>query len=181
MWLAGLGKQAIDEVVDPELGIERLHELYEAKGYSQKWIGNRLKTIDVRKELTKEWQKRGVQNNKDYGILTATIAKGTFGLTPSEHAKHKGLGKENLRDHMTNMELILTAFSEEATRMLAEKDDAQGFEQNHEAAARGGEIAGKARKNLETATGQKVVSAKNYLTTTESNNADSLPENSPPQ
>lgn len=163
MWLAGLGKQAIDEVNDPEILTERQAEIYRAKGYPESWITRRVKTIDVRKELTEEWQKRGVKEGQEYSILTATIAKGTFGMTPSEHAKLKGLDKQNLRDHMTNMELILTALSEETTRATAVKRDAQGFNENREAAERGGEVGRIALENFERVTGDKVVSEKNFL------------------
>jgi prophage antirepressor-like protein len=163
MWLAGLGKQAIEEVNNPELMTERQAELYRAKGYSEEWIKNRLQSISTRKELTDEWQKRGVKEGQEYSILTATIAKGTFGLTPSEHSQLKGLKNENLRDHMTPMELILTALSEEVTRTITVDNDAQGFNENHEAAQKGGEVGKKARLNVEKATGKKVVSATNFL------------------
>jgi hypothetical protein len=154
--------------------------LYQAKGYSDKWIKERLQTITTRRELTDEWQKRGVQESKDYSVLTATIAKGTFGLTPSEHAELKGLNKENLRDHMTSMELIFTSLSEEVTRTLAINHDAQGFNENHDVAVKGGEAARKARLNIEQVTGQKVVSPKNYLTASESDNTNTLPTTPPP-
>lgn len=163
MWLAGLGKQAIDEVNDPELLTERQAEIYRAKGYPENWITRRVKTIDIRKELTDEWKNRGVTEGKEYSILTATIAKGTFGMTPSEHAKFKGLEKQNLRDHMTNMELILTALSEEATRETTVNNDAQGFTESHEAAAIGGEMGRIAKENFERLTGGKVLSEKNFL------------------
>jgi DNA-damage-inducible protein D len=167
MWLASLGKQAIDEVNNPELMTERQAELYRAKGYSEEWIKNRLQSISTRKELTDEWQKRGVKEGQEYSILTATIAKGTFGLTPSEHGQLKGLKNENLRDHMTPMELILTALSEEVTRTITIDNDAQGFNENHEAAQKGGEVGKKARLNVEKATGKKVVSSANFLEKTQ--------------
>lgn len=163
LWLAEQGKRAIDETENPELGFERLTELYKAKGYTEEWIDRRLKGISVRKELTDEWKKRDVKEGQEFSILTATVAKGTFGLTPSEHANLKGLNKENLRDHMTPMELILTALGEEVTRTMAIKNDAQGFNENLEAAAKGGEAGGKARRNVEEITGEKVVSTSNYL------------------
>jgi DNA-damage-inducible protein D len=162
MWMAGLGKQSLDETNDPELGFERLTALYKAKGYADDWIENRLKTIGIRKELTDEWQKRGVKEGQEYAHLTATIAKNTFGVTPSEHSQLKGLEKENLRDHMTNLELLFTALGEEFTRNYAVNDDAQGFNDNQEAAMKGGNLAGDMRRNAEQK-GMKVVSPSNFL------------------
>jgi DNA-damage-inducible protein D len=163
LWLANLGKQAIDEAENPELLTERQAELYRAKGYSNEWVSQRLKTIEVRKELTDEWKGRDVKEGQEYAILTATIAKGTFGLTPSEHKNVKGLAQQNLRDHMTPLELIFTALSEETTRQFIVRDDAQGFNENHDAAQRGGTAMGNARQNYEKETGLKVVSKDNYL------------------
>ena len=119
--------------------------------------------MTVRKELTDEWKNRGVKEGQEYAILTAEIAKATFGVTPNEHSKIKGLEKENLRDHMTNLELIFAALGEEATRAIAVSEDAQGFNENHGAAVKGGNIAGKARKNLEKTTGKPVVEATNFI------------------
>ncbi len=168
MWLAEQGKRTLDETENPELMTQRQIELYKLKGYSDEWIKERLQSIDTRKRLTDEWQKRAVKEGKEYSILTAIIAKGTFGLNPSEHKKVKGLEKPNheLRDHMTPMELILTAFSEEATRQIAMRDDAKGFNENQDAAHLGGKIGGNARKNFEKTTGLNVVSSENYLPTT---------------
>jgi DNA-damage-inducible protein D len=163
LWLAQVGTEKIQETTNPEISIDRLTELYKAKGYDDIWIGNRLKTIGIRKELTDEWQKRGVGDSKEYAILTAEIAKATFGLTPSEHAQFKGLDKQNLRDHMTNLELVFTALSEEITRGETVKNDAQGFHENREMAIKGGTLAGKARKLIEDERGEKVVSAANFL------------------
>ena len=163
LWLAEQGKRAIQETENPELLSQRQIELYKAKGYTDEWITRRMKTIEVRKELTEEWQKRGVTENKYYSILTATIAKETFGLMPSEHGKLKGLDRQNLRDHMTPLELILTALGEEVTRTIAIKQDALGFNENHEAATKGGRIAGEARERVDIGTGEKVVSSENYL------------------
>jgi hypothetical protein len=163
LWLAEQGKRAIDEAENPELGFERLKEIYKAKGYPDEWIEARLKSIGIRKELTDEWQKRGVKQGQEFSILTATIAKNTFGLAPSEHAKLKGLEKENLRDHMSNLELVFTMLGEELTRVQAVKDDAQGFNENHDAAQKGGEVAGESLKNAENRMGIKVVSADNFL------------------
>ena len=163
LWLAEQGKRTIDEAENPELLTERQAELYRAKGYSNEWIQRRIQTIETRQELTDEWKKRGIQEQKDYSILTATIAKGTFGVTPSEHSKIKGLERQNLRDHMTPIELILTALSEEVTRTITVTNDAQGFNENHEAAVKGGIAGGKARRNVEEVTGIKVVSGSNFL------------------
>ena len=163
LWLASLGKQALEEAENPELLTERQAELYRAKGYSEEWIGRRVQTIETRKALTDEWKERGVKENKEYSILTATIAKGTFGLTPSEHKEIKGLERQNLRDHMTPIELIFTALGEEATRMITVENDAQGFNENHDAASEGGRMAGDARLNFENNRGKSIVSSKNYL------------------
>ena len=176
LWLASLGKQALDETNDPELLSARQAELYRTKGYTEDWITQRLQTIDTRKELTNEWKNRGVKEGQEYSILTATIAKETFGLTPSEHSQIKGLQKENLRDHMTRIELIFTALGEESTRMLAEKEDAQGFLENHEVAQKGGKFAGNARQRLEEMTGEKVVSAQNFLKSVDSDTQKELHE-----
>jgi DNA-damage-inducible protein D len=163
LWLASLGKQAIDETENPELLTERQAELYRAKGYTEEWIKRRVQSIETRKELTDEWKQRGVKEGQEYSILTATIAKGTFGLTPTEHKDIKKLDRQNLRDHMTPLELILTAFGEEVTRQITIRDDAQGFNENHEAAQRGGKVAGDARLKAETELGKKVVSSDNFL------------------
>ena len=163
LWLASLGKQAIDEAENPELSYERMVELYRAKGYTDEWIKERMQSITTRKALTEEWKNRGVKEGHEYSILTATIAKGTFGLTPSEHGKLKGLEKQNLRDHMTPLELIFTSLGEEITRSETVEADAQGFHENHEIAVKGGELAGKARKLVEDARGRKVVSTENFL------------------
>ncbi len=162
-WLAQVGYERILDIENPELGFERLKDIYRAKGYTDEWIDTRLKSIDIRKELTEEWKGRGVKEGQEYSILTAQIAKATFGLTPTEHKSLKQLDKENLRDHMTNLELIFTMLGEEATRQIAVSDDAKNFEENHDAATRGGNIAGKARKNLEKETGKAVVSPTNFI------------------
>ena len=163
LWLAQVGTERIQETENPEISIDRLTQLYQAKGYDDVWIGNRLKTIGIRKELTGEWKARGIKEGTEYSILTAEIAKATFGLTPSEHAKLKGLEKQNLRDHMTNLELVFTALSEEVTRAITVRDNAQGFNQNQEAAVSGGRFAGNARERLETEQRIQVVSTDNFL------------------
>ena len=175
LWLAEQGKRTIDEAENPELLTERQAELYRAKGYPEEWITRRVQTIETRKGLTDEWKKRGITEQQDYSILTAVIAKGTFGLTPSEHGKVKGLERQNLRDHMTPMELILTAFSEEATRQITIRDEAQGFNENHDAALIGGRIGGKALANYEQDTGLKVVSSDNFLGLKGSDKPEELP------
>lgn len=179
MWLAEQGKRTIDEAENPELLTERQAELYRAKGYTEEWIGRRVQTIETRKELTDEWQQRGVKEGQEFAILTATIAKGTFGLNPSEHAKLKGLERQNLRDHMTPMELILTAFSEEATRQITIRDNAQGFADSHEAAHIGGRIGGKALGNYEEESGLKVVSSENFLGLKGGESVKELPTDDP--
>ncbi len=163
LWLASLGKQAIDEAENPELLSERQVELYKAKGYTDEWIKRRMQTIETRKELTDEWKQRGVKEHQEYAVLTATIAKGTFGLTPNEHKDFKGLDHQNLRDHMTPLELILTAFGEEITKQFTIQQDAQGFTESFDAAQQGGAVAGEARINAENKLGVKGVSSDNYL------------------
>jgi len=163
LWLASLGKQAIDETENPELLTERQAELYRAKGYPEEWITRRVQTIETRKALTDEWKKRGITESKDYSILTATIAKGTFGLTPSEHGKVKGLDRQNLRDHMTPFELIFAALGEETTRFKTEQAAKEGYYENYQIAAESGRMTGDALKGFEDRTGIKVVSTENYL------------------
>jgi DNA-damage-inducible protein D len=176
LWLASLGKQAMDEVENPELLTERQAEIYRAKGYSEEWIGRRVQTIETRKALTDEWKQRDVKENKEYAILTATIAKGTFGLNPSEHSELKGLARQNLRDHMTPLELIFTALSEEITKRVTIQNDAQGFNENYEAAQKGGDMAGEARRNLEKKLGETVVSSENFLGLKGRETSSELPE-----
>ena len=176
LWLASLGKQAIEETENPELLTERQAEIYKAKGYPEEWIKRRVQSIETRKALTDEWKQRGVKEGQEYALLTATIAKGTFGITPSEHSQIKSLKKENLRDHMTPLELVFTALSEEITRSLSIKDDAQGFNENHDAAAYGGSVAGDARLRVEKERGLKVVSSDNFLGLKEGEKQRELPK-----
>jgi hypothetical protein len=171
-----LGKQSIDEAENPELLTERQAELYKAKGYSEEWIKRRLQTIETRKELTDEWKNRGVKEAQEYAILTATIAKGTFGLTPTEHKELKGLDRQNLRDHMTPLELIFTALGEELTRGKTVELDAQGFNENHEAAQMGGQLTGEFVAKAESQ-GYKVISNENYLGLKGNDATDELPTN----
>ena len=163
LWLAQVGRQTLVEIENPEVGIDRLTAIYQAKGYNKEWIERRLKSIDVRKELTDEWKQRDVKEGQEFSILTATIANGTFGLNPSEHSKLKGLEKENLRDHMSELELIFTMLSESATRSIAIRDDAQGFNENLDAAQKAGSATGDARRNFENNAGLKVVTGDNFL------------------
>jgi DNA-damage-inducible protein D len=163
LWLASLGKQAIDEAENPELLTERQAEIYRAKGYTEEWIKERLQSINTRKLLTDEWKQRGVKEGQEYALLTAIISKGTFGITPTEHKDLKGLERQNLRDNMTDLELIFTALGEATTRRLAIKEDAQGFNQNKDEAVKGGKAAGIALDAYETQTGLKVVSTENFL------------------
>jgi len=163
-WLARVGYERVQEIENPELAAKRMKTLYRAKGYSEDWIEKRMRGIAIREELTDEWKKRDVTTPKEYEILTAEIAKAAFGVTPSAHKKLKGLSRENLRDHMTDLELIFSMLSEAATTEITRVDDAQGFIESKRAARKGGNVAGKARKDLEKKTGKRVVSAENYLT-----------------
>ena len=166
LWLAQVGTERIQEIENPELMTERQAAMYRAKGYSEEWIAVRGKSLYIRKGLTDEWKKRGITEGHEYSILTAEIAKATFGLTPSEYRELKGLysEKHNLRDHMTDLELIYTMLGEEATRSIAVDKNAQGFDANQEAAIIGGGIASRSRIDFEKTTGRKVVSASNFLT-----------------
>jgi len=163
-WLAKVGYERVQEIEDPELATKRTRKLYRAKGYSEAWIEKRMRGIAVRAELTDEWKRRRVGKEPEYAILTAEISKAAFGMTPSEYKQFKGLERENLRDHMTDLELIFAMLGEAATTEIARKHDAQGFGQNKSAARKGGAIAGNARKKLEVETGGSVVSPDNYLT-----------------
>jgi DNA-damage-inducible protein D len=162
-WLAKVGYERVQEIEDPELGTKRTRALYKAKGYPDGWIEKRMRGIAIREELTDEWKNRGVKEEPEYAILTAEISKATFGLTPSQYKRLKGLKRENLRDHMNDLELIFNMLGEAATTEIAREKDARGFIENKIAANKGGQIAGKARKELETQTGKRIVSRKNYL------------------
>jgi hypothetical protein len=166
-WLAQVGYERVKEIENPELASARARELYQAKGYPKEWIEKRLRSMAVRGELTEEWRTRGVQEGKEYAILTAEIARATFGVTPGAHKQLKGLGAvktgNNLRDHMTDLELIFTMLGEAGTTEIARKLDAKGFDPNRRAARQGGTVAGNARRELEARTGAPVLSKKNYL------------------
>ena len=163
LWLAQVGYDRVQEIENPELAQKRMKELYKAKGYSEDWVEKRVRGIAIRDELTDEWDKRGIETEKEYAILTAEISKAAFGLTPSQYKELKGLKRENLRDHMNDLELIFTMLGEASTTKIARKKDAQGFVENQKAAKEGGFVAGVARKELESKTGDKVVSEENYL------------------
>ncbi len=169
-WLAQVGAERIAEIENPELAQARIRETYKAKGYSDEWIEKRIRGILVRDELTNEWKQRGVKEGKEYAILTAEISKATFGIIPSEYKKLKGLTKatENLRDHMTDLELIFTMLGEASTTEIAKNKNATGFVENHKAAKAGGNVAGNARKELEQKSGKKIVSKENFKQLTES-------------
>lgn len=163
-WLAKVGAERIAEIENPELAQARIRATYKAKGYSDTWIEKRIRGIQVRDELTNEWKHRGVKEGKEYAILTAEISKATFGIVPSEYKNIKGLTKssENLRDHMTDLELIFTMLGEASTTEIAKNKNAQGFVENHKAAKAGGNVAGNARKELEKKSGAKIVSKQNF-------------------
>jgi DNA-damage-inducible protein D len=167
-WLAKVGYERVQEIENPELATKRTKALYKAKGYSEDWIEKRMRGIAIREELTDEWKKREVKEKREYEILTAEIAKAAFGVTPSQHKSLKGLKRENLRDHMTDLELIFSMLGEAATTEITRVDDAKGFHESKHSARKGGGVAGKARKDLEQKTGKRVVSHENYLTTPQS-------------
>ena len=162
-WLAKLGSERIDEVFDPSLAAQRAIDIYRAKGYDEKWIAKRLKGIQDRKELTDIWQENGINEGKEYAILTNEIYKEWSGMTAKEYKQYKGLRKESLRDNMDNIEVILTDLSEETTKRLAEKHKPQGLEQNKEVARMGGHAAKVAREDIERNLGESVVSKQNKL------------------
>jgi len=169
LWLAQVGAERIAEIENPELAQARIRETYKAKGYSDSWIEKRIRDILVRDELTSERKNRSVKEGKEYSILTAEISKATFGIVPSKFKNLKGLTKvsENLRDHMTDLELIFTMLGEASTTEIAKNKNAIGLIENHKAAKAGGNVAGKARKDLEKKSGKKIVSNKNFKELTE--------------
>ena len=167
-WLARVGYERIQEIEDPELATKRTRALYKAKGYSDDWIEKRMRSIAIRDELTDEWKKRGVKEQREYAILTAEISKAAFGLTPSQYAEYKRLKRENLRDHMTDLELIFSMLGEASTTEIARTRDAQGFPQSKQTAREGGTVAGNARRELEKKSGRKVVTSENYLSVAQS-------------
>ncbi|MCD6149921.1 Bro-N domain-containing protein [bacterium] len=162
-WLAKVGYERVKEIEDPELATKRTRALYRAKGYSEAWIEKRMRGIEVRTTLTNEWKQRGVKEGQEYAILTAEISKATFGMTPNEYKKFKKLKRENLRDHMNDLELIFTMLGEASTTEIAKNKNAKGLDENKVTAQAGGAVAGRARKDLESKSGKKVSIKKNYL------------------
>lgn len=163
-WLSQVGSERIAEIENPELAQKRIRDTYRAKGYSDEWIEQRIRGIAIRDTLTDEWKKRGIKEGKEYAILTAEISKATFGITPAEYKKLKSLDRptENLRDHMTDLELLFSALGEASTTEISKTHDAYGMKENSSAAKAGGKIAGDARKALEKKTGRTVISKTNY-------------------
>jgi hypothetical protein len=163
LWLAKVGSDRIDEIENPELAQERMKELYEKKGYSKNWIDKRLRGIAIRQDLTDEWKKRGIEEQSDFAILTAEISKASFGMTPNEYKKFKGLQNENLRDHMNDLELIFSMLGEASTAEIERTQNPEKFEEHINVSRKGGEIASNARKELEQETRESVISEENYL------------------
>ena len=163
-WLAKVGYERLEEIENPELAAARMRELYKAKGYSDEWIEKRVRGIAIRDELTNEWKKRGVKEQREYSILTAEISRATFGMTPAEYKAFKSLAQpaDNLRDHMNDLELIFTMLGEASTTEIARNKDAQGYIENRDAAVKGGSVAGRARRDLEKESGKRITSKENY-------------------
>jgi len=162
-WLARVGYERVQEIEDPELATKRTRILYKLKGYPDSWIEKRMRGIAIREELTDEWKQRHVGEDREYAILTAEISKATFDMTPSEYKKFKGLERQNLRDHMDDLELIFSMLGEASTTKITRAKQAQGFQENKRAAQTGGTVAGNARKELEKKSGEKVSTPQNYL------------------
>lgn len=163
LWLAKTGYERVQEIQNPELAQKRMKEIYKTKGYSDEWIEKRVRGIAIRDELTDEWKKRDVGTEKEYAILTAEISKATFGMTPSEYKNFKGLKRENLRDHMNDLELIFTMLGERVSTEITRTEDAQGYPKVEDAAQRGGRVAGNARRETEKELGKPITSSENYL------------------
>jgi hypothetical protein len=163
-WLAKVGYERLEEIENPELAAARMRELYKAKGYSDEWIEKRVRGIAIRDELTNEWKKRGVKEQREYSILTAEISRATFGMTPAEYKAFKSLDKpaDNLRDHMNDLELIFTMLGEASTTEITRNKDAQGYVENRNAAVEGGSVAGRARRDLEGKSGKRIASKESY-------------------
>ncbi len=161
LWLAKVGYERMEETDDPELSIDRAMRTYLQKGYSKEWINQRLKSIEIRKDLTDEWQERGIEDGLEYAILTNDITKAWSGKSVKDYKKLKNLKKENLRDNMTNLELVLNMLAEASTTEISKEKKVKGLDKNREIAKQGGKIAGNARKELEKQTGKKVISSKN--------------------
>ena len=168
LWLAQVGQERLDEIENPELAQKRMKEIYEKKGYPKDWIDKRLRGIAIRQNLTDEWKERGIEEQRDFAILTAEISKATFGMTPSEYKNLKNLPKKsnaNLRDHMDDLELIFTMLGERVTTEISKKEDPDTFNKNKNVAKRGGRVAGNARKETEKELGRSVISKQNFLDT----------------
>ena len=163
-WLARVGYERVQEIEDPELATKRTIALYKAKGYADDWIEKRMRGIQVREQLTNEWKNREVGGDREYAILTAEISQATFGMTPSQYKKFKSLKRENLRDHMTDLELIFSMLGEASTTEIARNKNTKGFTQNKRAAIEGGAVSGNARRELERKSGKRVSTKGNYLT-----------------
>ena len=180
LWLAQVGYERIQEIENPELAQERMKQLYEQKGYPKDWIDKRLRGIAIRQNLTDEWQERGITSQRDYAILTAEISKATFGMTPTEYKQYKNLpskSKANLRDHMTDLELIFTMLGEKMTTEISVVEKPEGLVENKKVARRGGNVAGNARKEAEKELGKSVISRNNYsLSDGKVDDAEGLPE-----
>lgn len=178
-WLAQVGYERLQEIENPELAAQRMRAIYQSKGYSPEWIEKRVRGIAIRDELTGEWQKRGVKEQREYAILTAEISRATFGMTPSEYRDLKELGQtnDNLRDHMTDLELIFTMLGEASTTEITRQHDAQGFGPNRSAARAGGKVAGNARRDLERKSGRKVATIQNYKQLPEAEVRKRIPKN----
>ena len=161
MWLAQVGSERLDEIADPEKAILRGAEFYRAKGYTEGWINQRLRTIEMRKELTDEWKARGIDSSRDYAILTNEMTRAWSGMSVQEYKAHKGLKKENLRDNMTNIELVLNMLAEVTTTAISRQEQPESFDENKAVARRGGKVAKNARKDIETQLGQSVISSLN--------------------
>jgi len=161
IWLAKVGRERIDEIEDPEIGIDRLMETYLRKGYSTEWINQRLKSIEIRKELTDEWESKGVKKGNEFAILTDDITKGWSGFTIKQYKGYKELKRENLRDYMTNIELVLNMLAEASTTEISKEKNPKTFNENRQVAQKGGSVAKAARKKLEDSTGKKVVTKLN--------------------
>lgn len=172
LWLAQVGYDRVQEIENPELAQERMKELYEQKGYPKDWIDKRLRGIAIRQNLTDEWKERGITEKSDYAILTAEISKATFGLTPSDYKIYKGLTKknQNLRDHMSDLELIFTMLGERVTTEISQKEKPDTFTKNKQVAQRGGNVAGVAREQTEKELGRSVISPENFLSDSDKQN-----------
>ena len=162
-WLAKVGYERIQEIEDPEIAQKRARAIYKAKGYPDSWIERRMRGVAIREELTDEWQKHGVEKSREYEILTAEISKATFGVTPSQYKKLKGLKRQNLRDHMNDLELLFSQLGEAATTEITKVENPKGFKENKKTSIRGGRIAGVAKEKLEKETGKSIVSSVKYL------------------